>query len=108
MDAFRLDFERSLALHVAVAAKLRDHPEILARARANLDRWLAEGGRSAPLLERWREILARPAGEVAAFLTDRSEQAAWLRKASPFAGVLTPQERWRIRREVRDRLESAG
>ena len=36
----RLD-RRSLALHQAIAAKLRAHPELLAIARENLDRWSA-------------------------------------------------------------------
>lgn len=108
MERVRLDVERSLALHAAVAEKLQERPEILDRARARLGEWLTRGGRSAPLWRRWQEILDSPAAEVAAFLTDRSEEAAWLRKASPFAGVLTARERWRILREVRERLEPAA
>jgi hypothetical protein len=107
MDGFRLDYERSLALHAAVADKLRGHPEIIEHARRNLAAWLAAGGRSAPLWSRWREILARPVEAIEAFLVDPSEDAAWMRKASPFAGVLRPEERLRILRDTRTRLESA-
>lgn len=107
MDGFRLDYERSLALHAAVAEKLRDHPEILVHARRNLGTWLATGGRSAPLWSRWQEILGRPLEAIESFLVDPSEDAAWMRKASPFAGVLRPEERLRILRDTRTRLESA-
>lgn len=108
MERFRLDYERSLALHEAVAEEVRRHPELVERARAKLEEWLARGGRSAPLWLRWRQLLERPAEEVAAFLTERSEDAAWLRKVSPFAGVLPTQTRLRILREVRRRLERAA
>ena len=108
MERFRLDYERSLALHEAVADELLRNPEIVGRARRKLDEWLARGGRSTPLWLRWRQILERPIQEVAAILTDRSEDAAWLRKASPFAGVLPTSTRLRILREVRRRLESAA
>jgi hypothetical protein len=103
MDAFRLDYERSLALHEAVAHKLRENPELLDRARAKLEEWIAGGGRSTPLLLRWRQVLAGSVEEVAALLTDPSEDAAWLRSASPFAGVLDPQTRLAILRRVRQR-----
>jgi hypothetical protein len=98
---FDHDYEQSLALHAAVAEKLRQDPAVLARARAKLAEWLARGGRSSPLWQRWSEILDRPVDEVLALLTERSEDAAWLRKASPFAGALSPRERlavmWRVR-----------
>lgn len=108
MKGVDLQYERSLALHTAVAERLREDPEILTRARTKLDEWLSRGGRSTPLWTRWREILDRPVDEVASFLTERSEDAAWLRKASPFAGALTPEERLRVLREVRARFEPAA
>lgn len=108
MKASDLQYERSIALHTAVAERLREDPVMLARARKKLDEWLRRRGRSAPLWMRWREILDRPVDEIASFLMERSEEAAWLRKASPFAGVLPPGERLRILREVRARFESAA
>jgi hypothetical protein len=102
-----LDFERSLALHVAVAQRLHQQPEIVDRAKHKLSEWLARGGRSEVLWRKWEEILKRSPDEIAAVLSDRSEEAAWLRKASPFAGVLSPRERIEILRETRRRLESA-
>jgi hypothetical protein len=108
MDRARLDFERSLALHEAVAERLRREPQLVERARARLDEWLARGGRTTPLWLQWRDVLDRPLEEIVATMTSRSEDSAWLRKASPFAGILPPSVRLRILREVRRRLEAAA
>jgi hypothetical protein len=95
--------ELSLALHAAVASLLND--PIVQKARSQVDRWLEEGGSAVPLLLRWREILSMPLDEIRTWLTSRSEDAEWLRKASPFAGVLAPRQRESIIRETRRRLE---
>src|SRR5258705_5511468 len=102
-DAIVPDDERSLALHAAVAAKLLIDPNILDRARRKLDQWLERGGRSAPLWKRWSEILADTPEHIAEFLVSQTDEAAWLRKASPFAGALEPRERWNILRSLRRR-----
>jgi hypothetical protein len=91
----RID-QRSLAMHQAIAAKLRADPTLLEIARDNLDRWsLAKGG-SQPYWDAWREILTRPLEEVLALMVEDSERMTAMRQASPFAGVLTPRERWAI------------
>jgi hypothetical protein len=91
----RID-ERSLALHRAIADKLRAHPELLEIARDNLDRWSAAESRSKPYWDAWREILSRPLAEILDLLGEESERMAALRQATPFAGVLQPKERWAI------------
>jgi hypothetical protein len=93
-----------LALHEAVAARLIAEPAILDRARSLLEEWIACGGRSLPLLLRWRDVLSGSIADVAAVLTDRSEAAAWLRSASPFAGALDPHTRLAILRQVRQQF----
>jgi hypothetical protein len=98
----------SLALHAAVAERLAADPAMVQRARARIEAWLPQSASSAPLLLRWRQILERPAEELRQFLTEESEHADWLRKASPFAGELPPRERERIVRDVRRRIGSAG
>lgn len=87
---------RSLSMHRAIAAKLRAQPDLVRIARDNLDRWALSAGRSTPYLEEWRRILDLPAGEVASLIEEDSERMTALRQSSPFAGVLTPKERWRI------------
>ena len=91
----RID-RRSLALHRAVAGKLRAHPELLQIARDNLDRWTAAGSRSQPYWDSWREILSRPLPEILNLLGEESERMTALRQATPFAGVLDPAERWAV------------
>lgn len=100
-------YEKSLALHAAVAERLRAEPALVERAQAKLETWIARGGRSVPLLIEWRPLLDGPLDTLLAFLTERSERAAQLRSCSPFAGFLDPRERERILRAVRRRHEAA-
>lgn len=91
----RIDL-RSIAMHQAIAAKLRRDPDLLRIAHDNLNRWMAEGGHSMPYLEAWRSLLGRPLEDLCALIAEDSERMAALRQNSPFAGILTPRERWRI------------
>lgn len=95
MPHHRLE-RRSLALHRAMAAKLREHPELLAIARDNLARWSQMGSRSQPYWDTWRELLTQPLEEILAVMTEDSPRMTDLRQSSPFAGVLEPKERWHI------------
>jgi hypothetical protein len=84
--------QRSLALHEAVAAKLEAHPQLLDVARRNLERWLQEN--PATVLREWRRILdSTPLPGVVALLRSSSDEATRLRQSSPFAGLLTTEER---------------
>ena len=87
---------RSLAMHRAIAAKLRADPSLLAIAHDNLERWSKERGRSQPYWDAWREILKRPLEEVLAIMVEDSERMTAMRQSNPFPGILTPQERWAI------------
>lgn len=87
--------QRSQALHSAVASKLQARPELLEVARQNLRRWLSARP-VAPLLE-WQDLLDRtPLSDLIEILRSDSTDAARLRQSSPFAGVLTPDERQSI------------
>jgi hypothetical protein len=86
-----------LALHEAVAAKIEARPELLDVARANLARWIGRAPHGA--LHEWQELLERtPVADLVTLLRSESETAARLRQSSPFAGLLTPQERQAILR----------
>jgi len=87
---------RSLELHRAIAAKLRQRPELLSVAQDNLNRWSHSGNRSQPYLDTWRTILAGPLDTILAVLTEDTPRMTELRQSSPFAGVLEPKERWHI------------
>jgi hypothetical protein len=95
--------ERSLELHRAVAERLRADPTLVESARRRVDAWLRDGTVARAYAEAWQDVLARPAGEVAAFLEDPGGRARQLRQASPFAGFLDPRTRWRILRRAHER-----
>jgi hypothetical protein len=94
--------QRSLALHERVAAKLERDPALLDVARDNLERWLRTTD-SASLLE-WRHLLdVTSLAALLELLRSRDERAIRLRQSSPFAGLLTPDEREQILRQYESR-----
>ena len=95
-----------LALRAAVADRVRADPSLLEHVKRRVDGWLRSGTVARAYAEAWREILARPADEVARFLEDPGERARQLRQSSPFAGVIDPRTRWAIWRRVRRGGES--
>jgi hypothetical protein len=97
--------ERSLALHRAVAERLRADPSLIERARRRVEGWLRDGSVARPYAEAWREILAGTVDDAAHLLEDPGDRARQLRQASPFAGFLDPRTRWSILRQAREREE---
>lgn len=89
----------SLSLHRLVAEKLLKDPErVIGIASANLRRWLssdsfAEGPEREALLE-WVDILeTRSSDEIINILIEDSDEGQRLRSSTPFAGVLSTDER---------------
>ena len=93
---------RSLALHRAVAERLRAHPELLEAARARVDGWRRDGTVAPYYASAWAELLAGEPEDMLATLVSTGERATALRQVSPFAGVVDPRTRWRIWRQERD------
>jgi hypothetical protein len=100
----------SLEMARIVAAGLPDHPEWLDLARTNLDNW-SKRNHDAPRLLRnydeWRRLLELPVPEICALLTAETDRSRRLRLNTPFAGVLSPQEVWDIKRRLRDESTAA-
>jgi hypothetical protein len=97
--------ERSLALDLAIAEKLRAEPGLLDRARTTLDRWLEQRQPAVPsaLLE-WREVLSRwPFARILDLLASSDENTRRLRQSSPFCGILSPEERLAILKDYESR-----
>jgi len=95
--AHRIAEARSLAMHAVIAQKIDREPSLLDIPRRNLERWGTRAGESVPSwLTEWRRLLNLPWPELAALITAPTEDAARLRQSSPFAGVLTEEERARI------------
>ena len=85
---------RSLAMHCRIAQKISRDPDLLNKARENLRRWIAKSdGRKTRYLREWEQILERPWPAIAELITSMSEEATRIRSSSPFAGVLTEDER---------------
>lgn len=85
---------RSLAMHCRIAQKVARDPDLLDKARENLERWAAKSKGPKPrYLREWEHILDRPWPAIAELITSMSEEANRLRSSSPFAGVLTEDER---------------
>lgn len=95
--------ELSLLLHRAVADKLRRNPGVLTKARERVRGWLADGSVHPRYAQAWDHLLALSPAEISDCLVDPGERMRALRQCSPFAGALSPQERWRILREARSR-----
>ncbi len=94
--ALTRDQERSLWLHRVVAGRLAVDPgSVLARVRENLQHLsrVHPGGMSAVWLAEWQAVLDEGEDAVFAVLTSAEPQAVELRQNSPFAGVLSPDER---------------
>ena len=96
-SSHRLLEARSLAMHAVIARKIERDPALIEVARSNIERWRARrNSDELTWLNEWRELLKQPWQNIAALITEPSENAARLRQSSPFAGILTNQERWRI------------
>jgi excisionase family DNA binding protein len=92
------DQNRSLWLGYAIAGKLVADPVgVVERARRNLVhlRQVHSRGASRRWLDEWERLLDGTPDGILQVLTSRSPRARELRQNSPFAGVLTEQERRR-------------
>ena len=89
---------KSLAIHTVIAYKISRDPGLLETARENLaamrSRYEAD---DMPLyILEWGQILTLHWKQFAALLIAVTEDAIRLRHCSPFAGILTQEERLRI------------
>ncbi|HZC35255.1 MAG TPA: hypothetical protein VE242_06560 [Chthoniobacterales bacterium] len=103
----RLD-ERSLALHREIARRIRRDPDLLTTVRDRLTKDIHSGQFSASAtdaIQAWLDLLnASSLEEILELLVDQRENARRLRQSTPFAGILTQEER----RRILDKHESAG
>jgi len=100
VDGHRSAERRSLAMHHAIADRLRADPSLVSVARKRLVQWRATGRAHLEYVDAWERALALPLEDLCAQLVDLGEQALALRQVSPFAGVLSAPERWRIIKSV--------
>ena len=100
--AMTRDQQRSLMLHVAIAAELAARPErVVAVARRNLAVMRTASAGAHALLDEWERILRLPSSLVASRMLDPSDHGRDLRQVTPFAGILDARSRAAIYRAFR-------
>ena len=101
--------EKSLWLHRALLGPLMIDPtRVLERARENVQRWLPENradGMTARYLAQWQEILDGGVDDVVDVLVGTDERSSELRQNTPFAGVLSDEDRRRVLASFREHWE---
>ena len=107
MDHKRLE-EQSLAFHREIAQRIRKNPGLLSRVRDRLVRDIRSGRfseRLTDVMQEWLDLLNESSlGQILALLVGEGENARRLRQSTPFAAILTQEERCRIVKEY----EKAG
>jgi hypothetical protein len=100
--------ERSLALHREIARRIRQNPDLLTGVRDRLIKDIRSGRFSISLtnaMQEWLDLLNTSLLEqILELLVDQGENARRLRQSTPFAGILTQEER----RRIVEKHESAG
>lgn len=93
----RREKQRSLWLNRAVVGELtRDPDRVMAIARDNIARWRGVHAHRPGILaalDQWEEIIGAGVEAIVAVLTGPGEAAEDLRQNTPFAGVLTQEQR---------------
>ncbi|MCH7507287.1 MAG: helix-turn-helix transcriptional regulator [Proteobacteria bacterium] len=90
---------RSLVLHGAIADRLIKEPtEVLKHAQRNLSLMWDRNPHAHKLFAEWRSILSSPIDKIVTAVLDSDLHGRDLRKVTPFAGVLSTNERTRVYR----------
>ena len=82
-----------LAMHRAIARKIRREPKLFKQAERTLARWEKAGRACPPPLREWKRILRNNDMEtVLRILTRTDDEGQCLRSTAPFCGILTERE----------------
>lgn len=100
--------ERRPPINRLAVDRFRNDPAAFARARAALAHSQAVHGMDHPRMREWAELMERGIEGVEAVLLEDSEHADDLRKAGPFASLLSNEESYAVLREREARKPKAG
>lgn len=92
---------QSLAYHRVVADRLDE--QLIEKARRRVDRWRTTGRIHPHWADQWQGVLEDSPARIARAISVDTPHARELRQTSPFAGVLTPQERRLLTQAVEER-----
>ncbi len=82
-----------------IADKISGHPECIDSVLENIERWLPRGHGAPERLREWQRLLLnakkseKGMSDLLSVLTSDDSQSARMRDFSPFAGILTREER---------------
>jgi hypothetical protein len=96
MDLHRLAQERTLQAHRVLAERIEHDSSILVHARNTLSRWIEQERIHPEYATKWASLLDGPLDRLRSAMTAESETSRDLRQTSPFAGCLSPRERWQV------------
>ena len=105
MHSHEIIDERALALAKQIVANIDNDPQRkgLEKAQATCKHWQSIlAGREKACADEWATILQEPWEKIRIILLDPGPEATRLRQNSPFCGVLTNEERWKIIKEYRN------
>lgn len=92
----RLAALRSRALHEAIATRIAQDPGLLGQVRNRLNRLRQVNPHGRRYHEQWSAILQGPLPRLLRVMTEDSEEAADLRRESPFTVLADPETRRRV------------
>lgn len=105
-----LEQRRQLWMHQAMLTHLLTQPEeVMDLARKNIERWESmhrTDGKTVEYLHAWVKVLDEGLGATVEMITSTRPRACELRQNSPFAGVLSQEERREALRSFRSLHES--
>jgi hypothetical protein len=82
-----------LAMHRAIARKIRREPILYKRARRTLARWEKRHGSSTAPWREWKNLLrSEDMNSVLRILTRDDDEGQRLRSTAPFCGILTERK----------------
>jgi len=98
---------KKLALHRAVAARLRRDPDSRRIAHQRIAILRAKNPHGRPYYDRWEELLSGPLEHLLDMLTSTDEKSAALRQESPFGDLIDQRERARLYRAAAASFDQA-
>ncbi len=98
---------RSFAMHRLITQKIERDPSLMQIPASNLSRWQQDVcANSQAYISAWQALLSQGLDASLRVATEDSEYARAMRQCSPFAGVLTPAERWQFLRDWKAQHEA--
>ncbi len=100
MELFTLSEEKALLFHRAIIGMAGEHPDLLVRARAELENLRQRAPGAESILDRWAALLDKPLNDLSAVILADTPDGGLLRANSPLAAALGAGERNAIWRRI--------